>query len=332
MMQLGDLHKLEDDTFDFSGFDGFDNRFGFQDDTTMALLKHLVEQGKLPDFTVAYLPDNDWNSHSDGPHRAMYSLEHVDELLGELFSIEGGLESFLSKYTIFIVGDHSQSYLVADEDRRGINLNDILQDFNLGKAGATWADKDDIIACPNLRATLFYFNRVTPTRFERLSQCLLADNRVDQVIWCADLMDENSLGYCVRSVHGGLLHFWDESETPMAYDRYGNGWSWDGALQAVDGVVSDNGLVTFDRYPNAFECIKNILDLERSGDVWATAKPGYTFHLDEMDYEVGGSHGALHMLDSTTSLIVAGHEDDLSIPDVPRIVDVAPLILRQFNM
>jgi len=330
MLQLGDIHKPDIDNFDFSNLEGHDNYYGFEDDTTMAVLTHLVENDEMCDFTVAYLPDNDSDSHKVGPGNAVFTLQHADELLGDLFAVKGGIEQFLEEYTIFIVGDHSQSPLIKDKDRRGINVDKLLEEFNVVDAGTQWDEDEEMVVCPNLRATLLYFNVVNRNRFERVSHRFLADDRVDQIIWKGQLLDADEEGYFVRTATDGLLHFWQDDEEPMAHDLQGNGWSWDGNLATVDGhVVNEN--IIFPTYPNVFERLKNVLDLERSGDMWVTAKPGFTFHLDGMDYEVGGSHGALHRLDSTTSLLIAGHDDDLNIPDYPRIVDVAPMIMQCFE-
>ena len=331
MLQLGDLHKIDLEGFDFSGLDGFNHRFGFQDDTTMAILNHLVVYDLLPDCTVAYLPDNDWDSHELGPDNAVFTLEHLDELFGKLFDLKGGLQNFLEDHIILIIGDHSQCPLVPDEDERGINLTHLLKDFKLVSAGQSWDEDSEIIACPNLRATLFYFSQIDNQRFNQVAKQLLSDERVDQVFWRGNLLDVEDDGYYVKTAKRGQLCFYPDTDSPMATDHHGNGWSWEGQLGTVDGTVSDN-TITFDLYPNAFERLTNILDLERSGDMWATAKPGHTFHLDEMDFEERGSHGALHKLDSTTSLLVAGHDDNLDIPVYPRIIDVAPLILKIFSL
>lgn len=331
MLHLGDLSKIELDEMDFSAIDGMSSRFGFQDNTTMAILKHLIKKDQLPDFTVAYLPDNDWDSHELGPDNAVFTLENVDTLLGDLFELKDGIENFLDEHMVVIVGDHSQSPLVMDDDERGINLTETLQDFNLVDAGHGWDKDNEIIACPNLRASLFYFSRIDETRFNRVADRLLEDSRIDQVIWRSSLLGTLEQGYYVKTAGDGQLYFYDDDDSPMAHDRHGNGWTWEGNLATVDGQVSGD-VITFGTYPNAFERIKNILDLERSGDLWATAKPGYTFHLESMEYEQRGSHGALHRIDSTTSLFVAGHDDHIQVPEHPRIVDVAPLILHMFDL
>lgn len=331
LLHLGDLRKIDLDDLDFSDIEGISSRFGFQDNTTMAILKHLITQGKLPDFTVAYLPDNDWDSHELGPDNAVFTLEHVDTHLGELFELKGGIEKFLDEHVVLIVGDHSQSPLVMDDEDRGINLTDVLQTFNLVDAGQGWDKDDEIIACPNLRASLFYFSQIDEQRLHHVITRLLEDHRIDQVIWRGSLLQQLNQGYYVKTADHGQLYFYNDDKSPMAHDLHGNGWTWEGNLAVVDGCVSD-GIITFPEYPNAFERIKNILDLERSGDLWATAKPGYTFHLESMEYEQRGSHGALHRLDSTTSLFVAGHPEHVTVPEYPRIVDVAPLILEMFDL
>ena len=331
LLHLGDLHKIDLDDLDFSDIEGVSSRFGFQDNTTMAILKHLITQGKLPDFTVAYLPDNDWDSHELGPDNAIFTLEHIDAHLGDLFELKGGVKKFLDEHVVLIVGDHSQAPLVIDDNDRGINLTTILQDFRLVDAGKGWDQDDEIIACPNLRASLFYLNQIDEQRIHHIITRLLEDSRIDQVIWRGSLWEELDQGYYARTAEHGQLYFYKDDKSPMAYDFHGNGWTWQGDLATVDGQVTD-GIISFENYPNAFERIKNILDLERSGDFWATAKPGYTFHLESMGYEQRGSHGALHRLDSTTSLFVAGHPEHVTVSEYPRIVDVAPLILELFDL
>lgn len=332
LLHLGDLHHIDIDDLDFSELEGMSNRFGFQDDTTMAILNYLVKQDMLTDFTVAYLPDNDWDSHELGPDNAVFTLEHLDELFGKLFDLKGGVQNFLEEHVVLVVGDHAQSPLVTDKNDRGINLTEILTEFKLVDAGKSWSKDEEIIACPNLRSTLFYFSQMDKNRFNQVIDKLLMDERIDQVTWRGNNIVEDDDGYYVKTAEHGHLFFYDDADTPMAHDRYGNGWSWNGQLETVDGIVSEDDIITFETYPNAFERIKNVLDLEHSGDMWATAKLGHTFYLDGMAFEQRGSHGTLHKLDSETSLLVAGHNDHINIPEYPRIVDVAPLILQLLGL
>ena len=60
-------------------------------------------------------------------------------------------------------------------------------------------------------------------------------------------------------------------------------------------------------YPNAFERIAGVLDHPHSGTVWVTAKAGCEFEVPGTAAHFGGgSHGALHVLESVCPVIVAG--------------------------
>ena len=88
----------------------------------------------------------------------------------------------------------------------------------------------------------------------------------------------------------------------------------------------EDGVVRFPHYPNAFERVCTSFFPE-SGALWATAKPGAEFRLPRTTTHPGGSHGALHQLDSTAPLIYGGLPDDVTVPEHVRTVDVVPLAL-----
>ena len=47
------------------------HRFGMDDASTGSMLADLAGRGELPDFTVAYFADNDYESHEVGPVAAL---------------------------------------------------------------------------------------------------------------------------------------------------------------------------------------------------------------------------------------------------------------------
>jgi predicted AlkP superfamily pyrophosphatase or phosphodiesterase len=53
------------------GRGGLLRRFGFSDAATGDQLMLMAESNVLPDFTLAYLPDNDFTSHTKGPKAAL---------------------------------------------------------------------------------------------------------------------------------------------------------------------------------------------------------------------------------------------------------------------
>ena len=72
-----------------------------------------------------------------------------------------------------------------------------------------------------------------------------------------------------------------------------------------------------------------VLDHDASGEIWVTAKPGAEFEVPGGKAHVGGaSHGALHMLDSLSPIIIAGGAAPKRLPTNMRLVDIAPLCMQ----
>jgi hypothetical protein len=331
ILYLGDLVDTEieviGDTLDREG--GLFHRFGFDDSNTANLLLELARDGAMPDFTLAYFPDNDYRSHEVGPEAAVTALEEVDGKLGELFEIFGGAEQMLQDFCILLTGDHSQSGMLSDEQEAGIRLDELLADFSLLKAGEHWDREEQLVLCPDMRCAQIYFrDKLSPLR-ERVTRQLLSDPRIDQVFWRADVFGEGPKSYCVATRDRGSLQFWPDTDgSAMATDWYGCRWNWRGELEAVDGQVSADKVITFGDYPNAFERIVGALDAKNGGHLWATATPGCEFSLAETSIHLGGgSHGSLHVLDSLSPLFIAGAPDHVKLPDHPRTVDITPLCL-----
>lgn len=304
------------------------NRFGIQDETTAELLRQMIDKDMLHDFTVAYFPDNDFQSHQDGPEAAVEKLKDTDDELGRVYSHFGGLEQMLAEICVVLTGDHSQSNVVDQSRNPGIRLDELLDTFSVADAGTPMDEEDDLVICPNLRSAQIYFHTPTPNRVQRVIQRLLGDERIDQMLWTGEILAEEEPGFHIATRDRGRLHFWHGDGGPQsAHDNYGNMWSWDGDLRAVDGHVDDDeGIVTFGEYPNAFERIAGVLGLDLAGHLWATSQPGYEFSLETTKiHEGGGSHGSLHLLDSISPLWVAGAPDGIDLPDRARAVDIATI-------
>jgi hypothetical protein len=56
------------------------------------------------------------------------------------------------------------------------------------------------------------------------------------------------------------------------------------------------------------------------------AVPGGSVHVG------GGSHAALHRLDSSTPVLLAGAPDGITLPRHFRSIDIAPLCLRMLGI
>ena len=323
---LGDLLANPNELDIEAAFTGVAHWFGFHDRNTIDLVLQLAANDEFPDFTLAYFPENDEFSHKHGPTAAHKKLSQLDAMLGSLFEAYGGITAFLEKFMLVIIGDHSQSETLDNLAEEAINLKETLSDFKMAEAGQPWREGDEIMPCPNLRAAHLYFKRdvFNSDWFARVVEQLLAEPRIDQLIYRASLSNEGE-GYIVQT-QNGRLRFWLH-ETGMAQDHYGNTWCWDGDLETVDGHLID-GTLTFNSYPNAFERIVGALDCATSGDLWLTAKVGHELVVPRIKaYQAGGSHASLHRLDSQPPLIVGGAPEHVQVPEFPRITDIVPLCI-----
>jgi predicted AlkP superfamily pyrophosphatase or phosphodiesterase len=308
---------------------GLLNRYGIEDACSANALLVLAEGRNLPDMTIAYFMDNDDESHRVGPENALPVLERLDYRLGELFAIYGGLDKLLAEFCVLITGDHSQSNIDGDEAQAAITLEELLDGLPYAGLNRSWQGEEELILCPNMRSLQCYLRQPNGPLVDEVVTRLLADPRMDQVIWRADVANPGQPGYWVQTADRGRLRFWlAEPETPQGMDAWGGRWCWEGDLSAVDAQVDNAGRLTYGDYPNAFERLLGVLESERAGQLWATARPGSEFRFSGSQVHVGGgSHASLHALDSVIPLIVAGAPPDLSLPAHLRTVDVTPLCL-----
>ena len=307
---------------------GLLHRFGMDDASTGALLADLFAEKALPDFTVAYFADNDYRSHEVGPHAALSVVERVDAMLGDAFEAAGGIERVLDGTCVIITSDHGHCDVLADGAQAVIRLDRLLAGFRQAELGAAWKPRDEIMICPNMRAAQIYVRRPTPALVEQIARDVLTDPRVDQVIYRTALSRREAEGYSVATARGRLDFARGESESATGEDLFGGAWTWSGDPAAL-GLEQDGRTVECPQYPNAFERIAGVLDLDHSGELWATAKPGCEFEVPGGKAHVGGaSHGALHALDSFSPVIMAGGASPGRLPPAMRSVDIAPMCMK----
>jgi hypothetical protein len=303
---------------------GLLHRFGMDDASTGELLFEIAEDDAFADFTVAYFADNDYRSHEVGPHAALPVIEAVDRALARAFDAAGGIDRFLRDTMVIVTSDHGHCEVLADEERATIRLDRTLGDFTQAALGQPWADGDEIMICPNMRATQIYLREATPARIAAVTSRVLSDPRVDHVGWVTGDRPEGGRGYAIASSAAGRLDFWCGSGPPDAIDGHGTTWGWLGDLAVVDAALDGRRLAWKD-YPNAFERLAGALDAPNSGSIWVTAKPGCEFEVEGGKAHLGGaSHGGLHALESASLLVVAGPEP-VTLPESVRSVDIAPL-------
>ena len=304
---------------------GLLHRFGMDDASTGRMLKDIANEETLADFAVAYFADNDYVSHEVGPVNALPVIERVDRMLGEAFDAAGGMERFLENRAVIVTSDHGHCEVLKERGNI-VRLDHLLCDFRQADLGKPWKKQDEIMICPNMRAAQIYVKSPAPEQIERLAVAMLRHPAIDQVIW----RSTSSGGHPTYTVagNGGRLRFSRDASASACIDAFGGLWSWSGDA-AVLGISQAGRALEYSDYPNAFERLAGVLDLEKSGEIWVTARPGCEFEVPGGNAHAGGaSHGALHALDSYSPVIVAGAGTPRGLPRHLRSVDIAPLCMQ----
>jgi hypothetical protein len=337
MLCLGDFVTAPPLRHKRSPKSGFLHRFGMDDEATAQRLIALAGEHRLPDFTVAYFADNDYESHDVGPHAALPCVERVDRALGRMFDAAGGLARFLDEYCVVITSDHGHCEISPDAAQAAIDLESVLGEFRHAELGRAWREGDQLMICPNMRAAQVYVRHPSHEAIEHIARSCLIEPRVDLVMWKRTAPESGS--YIVTGPRG-RLEFWPSGSTRVATpanlpatsgrDAFGTAWSWRGDLEVLQ-MSKDGSTVESSEYPNAFERIAGVLDARNSGDVWVTARPGCEFQLEGGKPHIGGgSHGALHACDTLCPVIVAGAR--MRLPSAMRSVDIAPLCMEALGL
>lgn len=312
---------------------GMRHRYGMDDAGTAGYLASLASVGRMPDLTVAYFADNDFEGHRVGPADAVPVVEKVDASLRDLFDALGGLDAALESLCIVITGDHSHADNSADEARATVDLDTALAQLQLANPGRGWAGSEDVMVCPNMRAAQVYCRQPSRALIQSIVEQLLAEPRVDQVMWHGSVLDPHDTTFHVATADRGHLQFTMTDREPSTLDEYGGRWAWSGDLAAVGGRIDERGRLVSDDYPNPFERLAGGLRHPHAGHLWATARPGSEFLAPGGGVHVGGaSHGALHAQDSILPLFTAGWPTPIEWTAPPRTVDVAALCLTALGL
>ena len=317
---LGDFVTPRTDRGKIEDRGGLLHRFGMDDASSAAMLCELAAGGALGDFALAYFADNDFRSHEVGPHAALPVIERVDQALGNMFDAAGGFERFLRDTCVIVTSDHGHCEILPDEARAVIRLDHVLSEFRQADLGRPWRDGDEMMICPNMRAAQVYLRKPAAATIERVARRALSEARVDLAMWLSRLTNADAGTYVVESQRG-RLEFWPK----------GSEWSWRGDLATLQ-LHPDGRFLESTEYPNAFERIAGVLDAPDSGHIWLTAQPGCEFEVPGGKAHVGGgSHGALHALDSLSPVVMGG----AGVPELPRSmrsVDIAPLCMQLLGL
>jgi hypothetical protein len=283
-------------------------------------------ENDLFDFMLFSLPDNDTYSHKRGPYAQVTSIAEADKAIERLFHVAGGADAFLEDHAVIVMSDHSQT---AVEDR--VNLADLLSDWQvLAPSGDPAAA--DVAACPSARSAQVYVLDPAKRTSElpKLADTVAGAEGVDFVAWRVggEAVVRPGASYAADGI--GELRF---SPGGDLRDLRGGTWAIEGDERALELDTSD-GRVTSGTYPNALERLWAALTCPTSGDLLASATPGYEFvDWGGFDHVGGGSHGSLHRGDSLGTLIFCGiGPDSRDAREQWTIADATPEVVRHFAL
>lgn len=321
---LGDFIASAGRDGDVDAPGGIFNRFGLDDEGTEAFLTDIPDAAALPDISVAYFADFDFESHDNGPDAAVSTLRRLDGRLSRIVEHWGGFDRVLEQLCIVMTADHGHSRVGSDRSA-AIDIDALLSGYRRADPATGWRNDEELLVCPNMRAAEIFHRTVSAPYIRRMSARLLEDDRVDQVIW-RERDDDDANCFRVFTADRGELTFRAVDRASGAVrDQYGGLWALEGDARALDLRI-DNGAVHDGVYPNALERIAGGVDHPRVGRIFVTAKPGFEFSATGQSVHHGaGSHGTLHEDDSRVPLLVAGAPGFRPPAGTPRIIDVLPI-------
>jgi len=264
---------------------------GQRDRHSGCVAAHLVEED-LFDFMLLSLPDNDTHSHRYGPYAQTSSIVEADRAIERMMHAGGGIDTFLDDHAVIVLSDHSQTPI-----EHSINLAAQLDHRSVLMPDGDPRDAD-IAVCPSARSAMVYV--LDPGQGDEAPGIARDLCQVEGVDLVARLADGEAV---VQSSRGPELRFQPDGELA---DLRGARWSIEGSPETLALKISE-GRAWSDEYPDALARLWSALQCPRAGDVLVSATPGYEFvDWGGAHHVGGGSHGALHRVDSLGALVMCG--------------------------
>jgi hypothetical protein len=254
------------------------------------------------DFLFLYFYETDAAQHRAGD--VIGAVERADAGIGLMVEAAGGWTSFLERYAVAVVADHSQSSV---EEVADLAADTDLRLFRSSRRDDP--DESDLALTASNRVAMAYLLPGARLTASEAAHRLARNPAADVTMW------REGGWYAVRR-EGGEMRFRRGGDH---VDARGGTWS----------VAGDRDLLDPGDYPNALERIDGSLGCARTGDVVVSARLGWEFaDSGGRHHAGGGSHGSLRAEDSLVPLITAGFEAEPGVPAAPSITDLTPLVER----
>lgn len=285
-------------------------RMGVNNEFTANELTYLIEQEKLPAFTLAYLPDADASIHKNGPGDRS-EIKKADQALQKLLNSYGSWEEAVEEVTWVVMGDSGQSAIKEEKETALIDLNELLKGYTFLERGK---ENAQLAIAVNERMAYIYLND-EEIPFSDIVESLKKDERIGFIAW-----RDEQINHVVISDDKELTF----SPNGPYIDEYKQSWRLDGDLSTLD-IKDERGILRYHAYPDALARLYGALHSQTGKVIIVDAKPSYEFiEKHSHDHAGGGAHGSLHRVDSVVPLIVS---DETERPPSNRLVDVKEWVI-----
>lgn len=289
------------------------NRLGVNNKFTANELSQFIKQNKLPDFTLAYLPDADARIHKHGPYD-LKAIETADSALRDMLNNYSSWEKAIQEVTWIVLGDSGQSPVKKEKETALIDLNNVLKNYTF------WGEKNptgQLAIAINERMAYIYIND-EQVELREILNILKEEERIGFIAW-----KEEQMSYVVSPQSDEALIF---SPSGTYVDEYEQSWNLDGDISILDLAINDKGRIQYRNYPDALARLYGALHSQKGHVMIVDAKPSYEFIEEHSHDHAGGSaHGSLHQVDSIVPLIITGTNQR---PKYHRLVDVKEWIVQ----
>jgi hypothetical protein len=311
LFSYGAMHKLNP----LKKNSYFWQRYGFNDKFSANELNHLINENKLPPFTIVYFPDLDQSVHKNG-RTDIKGIEKVDQQLQEILNQFPSWDDALTNTIWIVLGDNGQAWINRNRKEALIDLRKLLSSYRIVKLKKGVTLEDEVVLCVNERMSYIYTLDNQKAPLEEIGRILQKDSRIDLIA-----IKKEKTVTVTSGLYSGYLEFHPEGDY---FDKYDQSWFIEGNIEILDLTITDKR-IEYGNYPDAFARLYSSFFSHEGEFIIVSAKPGYEFLGESSPTHIGGaSHGGLHKQDSLVSMIVSGTD---STPKHMRILDIKDWLL-----